>query len=259
MDFARYIVMLPVLVLVIARLAGMMVFAPVFSESVVPARLRAMIAVVMALGVVAQVAMPVAMPQSNLAFILAIAGEILIGLAIGYGAKLVFVGIELGAFHASQQMGLSLGEVFNPVSDESSDTLRQFYHLLSLVIFLALGGHRMLISVLLTSFQSVPLMSFVTPQAMVKALTAMLTTSFVLALKVAAPVLLAMLLAGLSLGFVQRTMPQFNLLSTGMPLRILLGLTLIAAILSSGALVDLIGSANSLINVQLRALLEVRP
>lgn len=259
MEFAQYIVMLPALVLVIARLAGMMIFAPVFSESVVPARLRAMIAVVLALGVVGQVAMPMAMPQSDVAFVLAIAGEVLIGLAIGYAARLVFVGIELGAFHASQQMGLSLPEVFNPVSDESSDTLRQFFHLLSLVIFLALGGHRMLISVLLWSFQSVPLMSFLTPQAMLNMLTTMLATSFILALKVAAPVLLAMLLAGLALGFVQRTMPQSNLLSTGMPLRILFGLLLIVAILSSGALVDLIAVANTQLNVQLRALLEGRP
>ena len=259
MDFAPYIATLPALMLVIARLGGMLVFAPVLGESVVPVRLRALVAVVLALGVAGQVAAPARLPQSDLAWVLALAGEFLIGLAIGYAGRLGFVGVELGAFHVSQQMGLSLGEVFSPSSDETSDAMRQFFRMLALVIFLAIGGHRMLIGSLLASFQSVPLTAFLAPAALAAMLAGLLTVSFTLALKVAAPVLLAMLLAALALGFVQRAMPQFNFLSTGAPVRVVLGLVVIAFVLSLPVLVDLLGWATSAVGSGLRTCMEARP
>ena len=95
MDLARYMTMAPVLMLVIARFGGMLVMAPVLGESVVPWRLRAMIAIVLAVGVLGRVSSPSVWPSSNLGWAVAIAGEFLIGLAIGYAARLVFVGVEL--------------------------------------------------------------------------------------------------------------------------------------------------------------------
>jgi flagellar biosynthetic protein FliR len=165
----------------------------------------------------------------------------------------------LGAFHVSQQMGLSLGEVFNPSSEETTDAMRQFFRLLALVIFLTIGGHRVLIGSMLASFQSVPLTGFVAPSAIATLLAHLLTASFTLALKVAAPVLLAMLLASLAMGFVQRAMPQFHFLSTGAPVRVVLGLIVIASVLSLPVLMELLGRATDVLDSSLRTCMEARP
>lgn len=257
MDFGLNIYILPAMVLVVARFGGMMIFAPVFGEAALPVRLRALIAVAMAMGVAGQVALPTSMPMSNIGFGIALIGEALVGMAIGYAARLVFVGVELGAFHVGQQMGLSLGEVFSPMTEESPEPLRRFFHLLALVIYLAVGGHRLVIGALIQSFETVPLTNFINPHGLATGLAALLTTSFVLALKVAAPVLLAMLLAGLALAFLQRTLPQLNFLSIGLPIRIVLAMVIILAVLGTGAVPDLISSASSSVTRELRRILEV--
>jgi len=242
------------LALATARLIGMFVFSPVFGETVLPAKLRAMIALVLALGLWGMIAQPAALPQTGLAMILALSGELLIGLAIGYAARLIFVGVELGAFHISQQMGLSLGEVFNPMTDETSEAVRDLFRILALVIFLAVGGHRLLLGALADSFANVPIMGFLNPQVMIASLAGLLGSVFLLAIKVAAPVLAAMLLAGLAIGFIQRTIPQINILSTGMPVRVMLGLVLIVSVLAVGIMPNLIGWASDELGRQLRTL-----
>lgn len=254
MEFASYISMLPMLVLVVARIAGMVIFAPVLGEAAVPARLRILLALVMALGVMGQLS-PVAVPTAALPLVLAIVTELLIGLAIGYAARLIFVGVEIGAFHISTQMGLSLGEVFNPLSEESSDAVRQFFRMLTLVIFLAIGGHRLLIGGLLKSFSLLPVLGLAQSGPILTTITSLLAASFVLALKVAAPVLIALLAAGAALGFIQRTLPQLNTMSVGLPARIMLGLTVIVAMLAMGNLPELMGAAGNVVASQLREMM----
>jgi len=77
-----------------------------------PIRLRVLLAVVIALAVVGRVAQPAA-PMTAGSLLACAAGELLIGAMIGFAARVVLSGVEMGAFHISQQMGLSLGEVFD--------------------------------------------------------------------------------------------------------------------------------------------------
>ncbi|MCK4602241.1 MAG: flagellar biosynthetic protein FliR, partial [Phycisphaerae bacterium] len=103
---------------------------------------------------------------------------------------------------------------------------------LAIVIFLAIGGHRVLIAAVLKTFDTVPVMSLSAGGAILKMIVALLGTSFALALKVAAPAIVALLLATVAMGLLQKTMPQFNLFSTGLPIRALLGLLALAAALA---------------------------
>jgi len=157
----------------------------------------------------------------------------IVGLAIGYVARLMFVGVEIGAFHISQQMGLSLAEVYG--GEERADPMRPLLHLLALVIFLSVGGHRMMLSAVVRSFDTLPPLAL-TRADVLDVVAGLLGASFMLALKVAAPVLLAMLLAGVLLGLLQRTAPTLSILSVGLPVRVLLGLLLVASMLALGTL-----------------------
>ncbi len=241
----------PTLMLVIVRAAGILLLAPVFSHSALPIRLRFFLAIVIALAVVGRFAQPAPVPASDVEFLLAAGLELLIGLTIGYAARMVFVGIEIGAFHVSQQMGISLSEVFDPFSPEATGPVRRMFQLLAIVIFLAIGGHRALIAALLGTFEALPPGLTATADAdwtsgALKIAVSLTASSFLLAIKVAAPVLIALLLATAALGLLQRTMPQCNMLSTGIPVRAMLTLLVLsAALLAMGPIIRTAWSATA--------------
>lgn len=229
------------LAMVIARCGGIFAVAPVFAHAAVPVRLRLAMAVVMGLAAVGSLAGSAARAPSNgWELGVALALEVAIGMAIGYLARLVFLGVELAAAHVGQQMGLGLAEVFHPLHEGTSQAVGGLLEMTAIVIFLAIGGHRLLISALLNTFDVLPVGftrlggAGVWPscQAALKAGTAMLATSFGLALKVAAPVLAAILMTTAAAGLVQKTLPQLNILTVGLPVRAMLGLAVLAASLA---------------------------
>jgi len=231
------------LLLVTVRIAGMMLFAPVFASSAVPVKLRVVIAAAMGLAVVGRLAEPVPLPPSAVDLAMAAGCELLIGGAIGYAAGLIFTGVELGAFHISTQMGLALGDVVDPLKSDSPRAAGGLFRLLAVVVFLAIGGHRALVGGLLETFRTVPPPGAAGPAAVLDAAVAMLGASFVLALKLTAPVLIAMLVAMVAMGMLHKTMPQCNLLSVGLPVRAMLGLLVVAC--SLGALAPLVEAATA--------------
>lgn len=209
-----------------ARVLGVLLVAPVLGHSSVPVRLRVLIALVIALAVAGRLSAPVGLKPAAAAP--AVAVEVVLGVTIGLAARMVFVGIELAAVHVGQQMGVSLAAAFDPFS-EGADPVRRLYLMLAAVIFLGFGGHRMVISSLLQTFETVPPGGFAVGEQLAGFLAAVLAAGFALALKVAAPVLIAMLLATAAMGILQRTVPQCHILSVGMPVRVMLGLVALAA------------------------------
>lgn len=220
---------MPTLLLVAARTAGIMLAAPVLGSPVVPVRLRALMCVVIGLAGVGRIAQPISLPGSLPILAIMFAGEVALGALIGYAARLVFVGVQLGAMHVAQQMGLGLGEIFASKGADRTGPISRLFYLMTVLIFLAIGAHRDVLSALMKSFESVGLMTFSPGSAVVTTAVAMLAMSFALALKIAAPMLVAMLLATVGLGLLHRAAPQCNILSIGLPLRVMLGLLVLAA------------------------------
>jgi flagellar biosynthetic protein FliR len=216
-----------------ARVAGMMLVAPVFGQAAVPVRLRILMALVMGVAVAGR-AGAAAPPANWLAMAGLLAGEVAVGAVIGYAASLVFAGVDIAAAHISAQMGISLGQMFSP-SAETAGGVRALMGILAIVFFLAINGHRELIAAVLGTFDTVPVGGLRPGEGVLNGIVAMLTVSFVLGLKVAAPVLVAMLLATVALGMLQRTLPQCHILSTGLPARALLGLLVLALSVASMA------------------------
>lgn len=229
------------LAMVVARCGGMLVVAPVFGDAAVPVRLRVAMGIVMGLAAAGCLAAPAAgIPGNGLELVAVLAIEAGIGAVLGYLARLVFVGVELGAMHVGQQMGVALGEVFQPFHEGASGPVGRLMQVTAVVVFLAIGGHRTLIAALLGTFQALPpglggLKSaggMLSCRAMLEAATAMLAVGFALALKLAAPVLAALLMTAAAGGLLQKTLPQLNILTVGLPVRALVGMVVLAASLA---------------------------
>jgi flagellar biosynthetic protein FliR len=151
-------------------------------------------------------------------------GEMMIGLVIGLGMGIVFLGAELAGALIGQQAGLALGQVFNPLLENDTTALGQLFFLVHLMIFLAIGGHRQLMQALLETFNAIPVLSFRHDERIVSLAADLLSSAFILAIRLAGPVLIALTLTTLAMGFVSRAMPQLNILSVGFSLQILVAL-----------------------------------
>ncbi len=237
-ELTEYAVWVPTLMLVIFRVAGLFLTAPMLGSPTIPPVVKAMIAIVVALAVTARLAAPVALPATWPALVMAVGREMLVGATLGYAASLLFVGIDVAGRNISQQMGIGLAEVFNPQTADSTDLVSTMLNLVALAIYLCIGGHRMLIEGLLGTFQTVPLMGFAVGADVLEIMLSLLTAAFVLGIKVAAPVLVTLMLASVAMGLIQRTMPQFNILSAGFQIRAMVSLLILAV--SVAALVPLI-------------------
>ena len=224
----NYAIWIPTLILVIARMLGVILVGPVFSHRAVPFKLRIMFGIVIALAVVARMQRPIFISHDSVGFLTAISAELLVGAGIGYAGQVLFAGIQFGAFQIANQMGLTLAEVFNPTSDEFGGVIRQVFSLLAVVIFLLIGGHRALIEAVVCTFEAVPLSPDGAWGSLLGMIVQILTGSFALALKVSAPVLITMLLATIGMGMLHKTFPQCHLLSTHLPIRVMLGLVVLA-------------------------------
>ena len=161
------------------------------------------------------------------------ASELLIGLTMGFLLALLFTGIEVGVQLVAQQMGFMMAQVMDPLTQINTNILSQFYLLMVTLIYVLMNGHLVLIRSLAETFRTVPLMGVQVNCDILSMLTAVLTSSFMLGIRIAGPALIAVFLATLAMGFISRTMPQLNILAAGFPIRIMLSMALLIASLGS--------------------------
>src|SRR5687767_14136673 len=122
-------------VLVFFRTAGLMLAAPLFGSSKIPRRVKVMLALVMAAGLVNGVEMPARMPADVLLLTFAIGGELIFGLIMGLGLSLTFIAISWAGEIMGQQMGFNLAESFDPAMGSGGSLVGDLYFMLTLVIF----------------------------------------------------------------------------------------------------------------------------
>lgn len=224
-DLAAWITLLPAFALVAARLSGIMLSAPIFSSSAIAAPVKIGLVALLAL-VVFPVVLPrmTAVPETLVAAVVGMLGELAVGFAIGLAVNLLMIGLQTAAQMIGQQMGLGLARVFNPAVEDETDVLSQFYLLVGLALLLLMGGHRLILAAVLDSFAALPPMTVTLEPRVFHILIGLLQAAFVLAFKIAVPALLVLFLVTLMMGFLGRTVPQINILVVGFPLRVAVGL-----------------------------------
>ena len=212
--------------LVVFRLGGLMILGPVFGSSVIPAKIRVLLAFLIGAAVYPVLAgrvMPAAAGLTLWTLAPLMATELLIGLLIGYLATIPMIATQMGGLLMSQQMGLGFARFYNPGMDAQSDIVGQILFFMALAGFLAIGGHDAMVLAMLRTFDYIPPGGLAIDRDVLDLVTGLLMASFELALRVAAPVLILVFLESLAMGYMAKTVPQLNILSLGFPIRILAG------------------------------------
>jgi len=220
---------IPMFVLVMFRMAGLIVLAPLMGSVTVPNKVKVLMVLVLSMAIFPLVPPIVYAPNSLLGLSVAVAGEMLIGISIGFVLLLLFVGIQFGAELVSYQMGFSMAQLIDPMTDISTTVLSQFYLLLGTLLYVLMDGHLILIKSLAQTFQTIPLLGGFNGLPVLKVCVVVITEAFKLGIRIAGPALVALFLEALAMGFISRTMPQLNILAAGFPIRIILALVLLLA------------------------------
>jgi len=219
------------LVLVLARVVGLAVLAPVLGSRMVPARVRIALVVFLSLAMLPTIAHgSSALPalDSTVELLLAIAVETAIGLLLGLVAQLVFGAVQMAGELAGMQMGLGMASLIDPQSHDRVVVLAQWQGAFALLLFLAVDGHHLLIEAVAESFRRVPPGATGIAAAGFGMAVSFAGQLFVLALKLAAPVLILVLLVNAGLGALGKLVPQLNVMVVGFPINVAAGFFILA-------------------------------
>jgi len=179
--------------------------------------------------------MPVgALPQDGMGWVVVVVGELAAGLALAGFWSLFIGGLQMAGHLMGSQIGLGWAGFYDPAFQESTEVMVVFQRLTGLLIFFCLDGHIRLMELMVRFFQYVPPGAVSFKPEMVAVWSRAFGDLFVMGLKLASPVLLAMWLLTLAVGLVSRAAPQMNILALDFPLRIMVGILVLIVSLPHG-------------------------
>jgi flagellar biosynthetic protein FliR len=214
---------------VLFRVAAMLFSIPFLSSTNIPVFLKVGLTMAVSVLVVPRLG-PGAVPAIGNPFqvIFGIACEIAIGLIIGFTIQVLFSGIQLAGQMAGFQMGLAIANVMDPTSSLQMPILAQFLNLFALILFLTLNVHHYFIRTMIDGFELIPLMGGQFSEDLFPLIMKLTANSFVIAVKIGAPVMVSLLLTSAALGLVARAVPQMQIFVISMPVKIVVGLVFLS-------------------------------
>ncbi len=222
--------------LLFTRLSGLFAFFPFFSHTKVPMSIKTAMVLFMTMFL---------FPLSTLpdidftvgAIALAVVSEIMLGLIAGLFLVIVFAMLQMAGMSISFVMGFTMASVIDPQSGTSSPIISTILTTLALVVFLAFNGHHLLILFMVESLKVLPLGEFYPTQGIWTYLVSAVSNMFVFGFILSFPIVGLSLLADIVFGMLMKTMPSFNLLVVGFPIKIMVSFVVMLAVLSSMMLV----------------------
>ena len=206
----------------LARLLGLFASAPLWSNRGIPVRIRLAAGLAMAMAVLPALPPMPDVPTDSLHALGILAHQFVIGAAIGFTMRLIMAAVDLAGEMIGLQMGLSFAVFFNPQTGGQTSVLAEFLNLLTLLVFLALDGHLLLVQILVQTFEWLPVGQATSARGwlvIVEYAAVMFTVGVMMAL----PMIATLLIANIGLGILTRAAPQLNLFAVGFPVTLTVG------------------------------------
>ena len=211
----------------VARPGALVAAAPAFGGTFAPAPVRIGLAVVLALLFLP--AVPADSVDTSVGLGLVIAREVAIGSLMALALRAVLAGAELGGHLAGSQLMLSYGSVVDPQGGVRNNLVAALYGNVALLTFLAMNGHHMLLRTLAVSYETLPIGQGGLGPSLGTTVVQLLGTVFVLGVRLAAPIVVVMLLVEVGTALMARVAPTLNLMAVAPPVRVAVGLIAMAA------------------------------
>jgi len=210
------------------RMIAFLVIAPPFSFNAIPLRIKAMLAIGLALAVSPQVTPGYVSPDTA-GFIGALLLEIMVGGVLGFLVLVVFAAIQSAGNLIDMFGGFQLAQGFDPQSLVNGAMFTRLYQMTALALLFASGGYQLIIGGLTRTFAALPIGGGMDLAVPMQAVTTAVGQMLLAAVQIAGPLIVVLFLADAGLGLLTRVAPALNAFALGFPLKILITLSLSAA------------------------------
>ena len=215
-----------------ARVGAVLMLLPVFSEEGVPAQIRLLISLGMALGLWGLLGPRI---PAEAAGVLpsTIITELLVGFAIGAIVRIMFLAAVMAGSLVSLQVGLSSAVIFDPSQGGQTPLLGKFVAVAAAVVCLSVGIHHLWIGAIIRSYDMFPVGGLPPANDFAQLAIRTVTHSMALGLSLAAPLIVYGIVFNAALGLMARLAPAIQIFFIAQPLNIMLGIALFATVLGT--------------------------
>ncbi|MCL5030696.1 MAG: flagellar biosynthetic protein FliR [Bacteroidetes bacterium] len=220
-----------IVLLIFMRIFAAFMSSPIYGHESIPVLARIFLSLVLSYIVFLTIDKSKITVEFNLAWLFTNSvKEIITGLIIGFMLNFVFHGISYAGMLIGLDMGLSMSDVLNPMDGSSGNVIGQFIYFAAMLIFLLINGHYYIISGLVYSFKVIHLGKFTVTEPVYDLLIKYAGTVFIIAVKIASPIMVSFFLVHVAEGIVSRVIPQMQIFFVSQPLIIGIGLVLLASL-----------------------------
>lgn len=211
----------------LARILALLATAPVFNNAAQPVRIRLMTGLVITFALIPALPPMPAIPAGSWIGLAILAQQMLIGILLGFTLRIAFAAIDVAGELIGLQMSLSFAVLYDPQNGGQTPVLSEFLGLFATLLFLAMNGHLLSLSVLAESFHLLPVSATPISAAGFGSFIAWSSTLFAAGVLLALPLIAALLIANLAMGVLARVAPQLNIFAVGFPVTLMSGFTVL--------------------------------
>jgi len=210
------------------RVLGLFITAPIFGAKFVPSQVKVALSLATAFFIVGAIPAGDA-PATLFAWLGAALGEILFGLFMGACASMLLAAVEVAGHIEDMEIGFSMANVIDPAFGSSAALVGTFKYLLISVLFMALDGHHLFLWGISESFRLLPAGTAFVPAAWAEIAVGTVGKMMLIAIVLSCPIWISILITDAALGVLARSVPQLNVFVVGMPVKVLVGFTVLSA------------------------------
>jgi flagellar biosynthesis protein FliR len=230
MTMTNWTIFLSAMTLALARVSGMVAFAPFFSSDALPMRTKAVF-----VGAVAFLLAPLVatLPQAQTTLdFSSLIGELAVGLVYGLSLALLNEMLIFAGQIAGLQLSFSLVNLLDPGSSIQTPLMGELFQLMGVLVIIAAGLDRIMLDSMIRSFRVVPLGEFALAPASALAIVQAASGIFLAALELAAPLLAATMLVDIAIALMGKLSPQLPVMSLSIPLKTMTGFIVLTGALA---------------------------
>jgi len=222
--------------LILARMSGCIFFNPLFGRGNIPVLVKTSVSLFLAVTVYG-----VLPPEKIIAigslieYILLIVKEIFIGYLIGYLMNLFFSTVVISGEVIDMQTGMSMSKIYDPSSSMSTGISGSFLNVILILVFFSASGHLTLINIFITSCKLIEIGHFSIPEELFFNMVDLFKQILILSLKLSMPILAVEVILESGIGILMKAIPQIQVFSVNVQLKILLGMLMIIVLVPTYA------------------------
>lgn len=212
----------------LARVLAFIAAAPLWSTAGIPQRTRLIMGIAITVAIAPSLPVMPNVPAASLSGLWILLQQMLIGIGMGFAARIVFAAFNIAGEFVGFQMGLGFATFYDPMSSSQTPVIAEFFSLIALLLFLSINGHLLYFATLAQSFSAIPVSPTPLNSASWLNLAELGSKIFSAGLLLALPVVVALMITNVALAVLTRAAPQLNIFALGFPLTLLGGFVAIA-------------------------------